>query len=115
MVNLRKQVNMMNGNDTSRHRPDWVVFGTPEADGKVAVYASKDLTRAEIEARCESGVGYDLLDEMRTFAIQVRRYTLTVEMKTFTMVVADSYPQAFEYLFRSWSPEPDRVQAQLGR
>lgn len=84
--------------------PDWVVLGTPTTDGKVAIYASKDLTEAEL--RYEAEHDYDFL-AMRTVLLS-RRIELTVGMRTYTVVVADTYEQALRHLFDTWSPEPDR-------
>lgn len=87
--------------------PDWVVLGAHQHDGKVAVYASKDLTDAELRY----DIDYD--DDPYEFAYIrhrcVRRgiYHVTVGMRTFTVVVADTYEQALRTLFETWSPEPD--------
>lgn len=92
-------------------RPDWVVLGTPAGDGKFAVIASKDLNEAEL------GREVDYIEDwtgsrIRTPAV---RNTLTVEMRTYTVVVADSYAEAFRTLFATWSPDADRQEIGAGQ
>lgn len=87
--------------------PDWVVLGTPTGDGRVAVYASKDLDQAELASEVDH-------DEIRVamfdrFYRPVRRFTLSVDMRQYVIVVADTYPDALRRLFETWTPEPDQA------
>jgi hypothetical protein len=93
---------------TPTARPDWVVLGTPWQDGKVAILASKHLTAAELELVVEVDDDIMLADPDPLW-LERRRCTLTVEMPTFTLIVADTYEQAFRALFDEWSPEPDTL------
>lgn len=87
-------------------RPDWVVLGTSIPDDKVAVYASKDLNHAELSQEMDHS--WDNLAS-HPFREPSRRIELTVEMRKFTVVVADTYADAFRHLFDAWSPDDDRV------
>ncbi len=81
-------------------RPDWVMFGTPWSGGKVALLASKELTEAELVREVEEITDwYD--NPIREEPV---RMELTVAMRTYTMVVADTYEQALKTLFDTWSP-----------
>lgn len=87
-------------------RPDWVVLGGPAPDGKVAVYASKDLNQAELAHEMDHPWDIRVSHPFREPA---RRITLTVEMRSYTVVVADTYADAFRHLFDAWSPDDDRL------
>jgi hypothetical protein len=95
----------------TQQRPDWVVLGVPAADGKVAVLASKDLNEAELSR--EVDYVHDFWGGARIRALPARN-TLTVEMRTYTVVVADSYAEAFRTLFDTWSPDADRQEITAG-
>jgi hypothetical protein len=92
--------------DQFRIAPDWVMLGVSAEDG-VYVYASSDLTQAELEA---------VADEMemptdgwfRRFEVINRRYIITATMKTITIAKGDTYGEAIRNLFGSWTPpEPE--------
>ena len=89
-----------------QQRPDWVVLGVQQG-AKVAVYASKELTDAELRYEV------DRYEEIRwdpRFVVGPRpRIEMEVRMNTFIVVVADTYEQAFRRLFDTWSPEPERM------
>lgn len=91
-------------------RPDWVMLGAPYGDG-VMILASLTLSRAELEAVADE---YDLFDPYTVRATHTR-FTLTVEMPRFTIVMAPDYPTAFTNLFRQWSPRPAGRPAVEGR
>jgi hypothetical protein len=93
----------LNGSGQATQRPDWVMCGTQWPGGQVAIFASTELNQAELEGQRDS---YDidpfaLLGPVRTPPM---RYTLSVEMRTFVIVVGDTYEQAFRSLFEQWSP-----------
>jgi len=87
--------------------PDWVMLGIPTPDGRVAIYASKELNHAELTHETERDdylwSPYDLIQR-----IPRRRIELTVNMRTYYVVTADTYAEAFRSLFDAWSPEPVR-------
>lgn len=81
-------------------RPDWVVLGSPHQNG-VMILASKDLTQAELEFERD-----DLMAWGRVEAVASHyRITLTVEMRTYVVVFADTYAEAWQRLFQQWQPE----------
>lgn len=98
-----------------QQRPDWVMCGTPwPEDGKVAILASTELSQAELEARRDTYRidPYELFD-LYGFRDAPMRYTLTVQMDRFVIVMADTYEQAFRSLFEQWSPQR-QARAPLG-
>lgn len=91
-----------------RSTPDWVMLGVPTPDGRVAIYASKELNQAELSHETEFDV-----DIYGWYRPPIRnphtRIELTVEMRTYVIVTADSYQEAFQRLFNHWSPETART------
>lgn len=83
-------------------RPDFVILGVPAEDA-VYVYASQDLTKAELEAVVEEERVRSLAD----WRPPRREYTLTATMKAFTVARGETYADAFRALFESWTP-PER-------
>jgi hypothetical protein len=94
-------------NSQYRMRPDWVMLGVSAEDG-VYIFASSDLTEAELEAVAdEHEVFSDSI--FRRFEPINRRFYLRATMKTFTMVKGATYGEALRNLFNSWTPpEPER-------
>ncbi len=102
-------------NQPNEQRPDWVMCGIPW-DGKVAIVASTELEQAELEARRDRLAAIDPFELLGPMAMAPTRYTLTVQMWRFVLVVADTYEQAFRSLFEQWSPkQPDRRQLAASR
>jgi hypothetical protein len=87
--------------------PDWVVLGAPAPDGRVTVWASRELNDAEL--RDEMDVP-DIWDSWSLLRERGRRITLSVEMRTYTVVFADTYAEAFQILFGEWSPDVGRAE-----
>ena len=106
--------------------PDWVMVGVPgpleeRLGGGTGVwlYASKDLTRAELEAEIPRHA-YDYWQEQEEwyaaatgslfsgghFRPPPPEYTITAVMRRFTVIQAPDYPAAFKALFESWTPGP---------
>jgi hypothetical protein len=94
--------------DHDRSTPDWVMLGVPTPDGKVAIYASKELNHAELTHEIEQDDVFWRYDQRPRFPPRTR-IELTVEMRTYVIVTADTYAQAFRVLFDEWSPEPGRT------
>lgn len=87
--------------------PDWVMLGVPTPDGRVAIYASKELNQAELTHETELDDNFWRYDQRPMFR-PIERIELTVQMRTYYIVTADTYAQAFRVLFDEWSPEPSR-------
>lgn len=84
-------------------RPDWVICGIPWDNDKVAILASTELSHAELETKAD-----DIHVEAWEFVRPTRtttRYALVVHMRSFVIVVADTYEQAFRSLFEQWTPQ----------
>ncbi|MEU3452151.1 hypothetical protein ABZ671_00710 [Micromonospora sp. NPDC006766] len=95
------------GADYGQPSPAWIVLGTPVGNGQVAVYASKDLSGAELTR--EEDPFETMLGGLPPYHhAGPHRIELTVGMHRYTVVVADTYEQAFHRLFATWSPEPER-------
>ena len=94
------------GQDKQDRGPEWVMLGVPRADGKVAIYASKELNHAELTHETDE---YDLDSWLAQPSPRAprQRIELTVNMRTFVVVVADTYAEALAGLLNVWSPEPD--------
>lgn len=88
--------------------PDWVMLGVAGDDGSVYIYASSDMTQAELEAVRDEPDLFDPYDASRTFR-QDLRIILRAEMKTVTVVRGETYAQALRILLQGWTPpEPAR-------
>lgn len=89
-------------------RPDWVMLGVGQPDGGVALIASKELTRAELEyeASFEDICSYGLWAPLRVQTTAV--YRLTAEMREWVFITAPDYETAFSTLFGQWRPERAR-------
>jgi hypothetical protein len=87
--------------------PDFVILGV-QADDGVYVYASKDLTKAELEAITERRE-IDPDGIWRRFESGRTTIILTATMREVILVKGDTYAEAFRSLFASWTPpEPER-------
>lgn len=88
----------------SGDRPDWVMLGVPQPNGKGAIFASTDLTEAELrhETEMDKWARWSLVPPTRHL---VTRIFLEVQMRTYVMVVADTYAEALATLLREWKPE----------
>lgn len=84
-------------------RPEWTVLGAQAGDGNVVVLASKSLQDAVLEAETH------YIPDLRSWDVirdVVTRYTITMGVRDFCIIVAPTYEQAFTNLFRTWNPEP---------
>lgn len=109
-------------------RPDWVLVGCPgelppDMGGGAGVwlYASKDLTRAELEAEV-SETAYRMWEEeclasglLSGLPPPQPEYRITATMRRFIVIMARDYQAAFAALFKQWSPEPDPRRALGGQ
>jgi hypothetical protein len=86
-------------------RPDWVMCGVTLPSGGVRLIASKELTRADLEAQWERA--YPQFDtwEVLSPPFGHARITLTTEIRGFVMIEAPDYPAAFKALFEDWAPQ----------
>ncbi|KQU33557.1 hypothetical protein [Rhodococcus sp. Leaf233] len=80
-------------------RPDFVMVGATMDNG-VMLLASTELTYAELESE---------RDIIRHFGGHIQqvvnvRYTLSTEMREYVTIVAPTYAEAFDTLFKRWSP-----------
>lgn len=86
--------------------PAWVMYGFEKPDGTVQVWASRDVTKANAPWPVEWEEEFNPI----TGAIVGAQIRLNVTMKRMTMTSGRSFREAFEYLFRRWSPDPDRTE-----
>lgn len=80
-------------------RPEWVILAAQIRD-EVVLFASKDLTRVELERRFE---GTFQFSEPH---LPLHRTTLTCEMGTYFMVTGHDYPDALTQLARVFEGLP---------
>jgi hypothetical protein len=88
-------------------RPDWVMVGMPMDDGRVRLIASKELNYAELQVKIGHQDIFEGIAPVRA-VVTSREILLTTDMRTFILIEADTYADAFSELFRQWSPERGR-------
>jgi hypothetical protein len=89
-------------------QPDWVMVGAPHGE-QVALYASKELTRAQLVTEMVKAPTYaDLFGPM----LVPPRYehTVSVVMLTYVVMVGNTYGDCLAGLMRIWSPDPDAAE-----
>lgn len=87
--------------------PDWALAGFREGE-HYAIVASRELSHGELRLRVETHdiMGLDSLDPVRR--IEGRRvFTLSVEMRRYSIAYGSSYADAFSKLMATWSPDSD--------
>lgn len=83
-------------------RPDFVMWGIREPGRGVLLFVTTDMSVAQLTNEIER---LDLIPVGRALArIPVTKTTLHVEMRSFTMIRADSYPEALLSLRDNWTP-----------
>lgn len=95
-------------------RPEWVILGAPQPDGSVMIFASSELSTAELKAEVKTH------DIRSTDSWPVRKtveptYTLTVVMPNFVMIHAPTYADALKHLFTKWSPPEPGVRPAINQ
>jgi hypothetical protein len=86
----------------SYSHPDFVLFGIADSYGGVILFASKALSKAELESRVH-GLEKTLIGS-RTMYLEDRRTTFSCEFRDFTMIRADTYIDALRSLLTTWKP-----------
>lgn len=107
---MRNRPVIVHYEDRTRMPPDFVICGAPRANGGVAIFASRELTQAELNAELiEHTDIYGILAAVEPNPVDVR-YVLTATTKSFVQVVAEDYVSALRRLFEEWTPPTaDRV------
>lgn len=89
-------------------RPDFVMFGIPQRDGSVILFASTDFNEAELRSIVR-GLKPVKVGGL-TARIEDRSTTLRVDMGSFTMLRGETYIDALRTLMETWRPpEPGRL------
>jgi hypothetical protein len=90
--------------------PDWLIIGVQRGPSEYLIYASTDLTSAELNSELQN-YG-DMYGDMGnspyyqpTGMPPIYRHTLRAEMGSYVAVVAPSYAEAMQALFQQWKPE----------
>lgn len=89
------------GDDVTR--PAWVMVGEENAN-QVTLYASNQLTEAELTTAIENVSAWDVYGSIHT----VTTYTLSAVAQRIVIIRAPDWPTAFRRLFDCWSPDGDR-------
>lgn len=90
-------------------KPSWVMWGVELPSGGVAVLASDRLVNGRISHR---EIDLRALSAEEWMAAQ--RYDLAATMKSFTIVAAATWQEAFARLFQMWNPaERQEITEQL--
>lgn len=92
------------GGDGWGEAVDWVMVGMPSPGGGVRLFASKTLTRAGLQRRVE---GYALVPitarpDGPVARVPVETRTVIAVMKDFTLINAETYPEALRSLMEMW-------------
>jgi hypothetical protein len=82
--------------------PDFVIVGSPAADGGVVLLASQELNDAELRAE----VPLPDVTAWPALAAPKPRYFITAQMRTYVIIWAPDYPAAWRSLFEHWAPKP---------
>lgn len=83
-------------------RPDFVMWGVREPGRGVLLFVTTDMSQAQLVSEVER---LDLIPVGRALArVPVTKTTLHVEMHSFTMIRANSYPEALMSLRDNWRP-----------
>jgi len=90
--------------------PVFAVTGGLLEDGRVRLFASKDLTRAELQVVVDhTDVTWDGVNvDTRATGYQI---TLGTRMRHFIIIDAPDWDAAWDYLFKHWSPKPEPKKA----
>ena len=83
-------------------RPDFVVAGG-QVGGKVYLWASRSLRSVSMSVEYGTQDIYSSLGIDRTI-LNSERTVLNADLRNMVMVEADSYPEAWDLLFREWAP-----------
>jgi hypothetical protein len=83
-------------------RPEFVLFGIADAYGGVILFASRKLTRSQLESKV-FGVKKTLIGS-RVMYLEDRRTTFSCEFADFTMIRSDTYIDALRSLLTTWRP-----------
>jgi hypothetical protein len=91
-------------------RPDWVMLGVDRGAEGVMVFASSNLSIAELRVIVNEPVdfGYELL---RRFDPSDRYFELETTMHDYVFVVGPDYATALRTLLGRWQPERGRQTA----
>lgn len=86
-----------------RMDPEWVIFGVQHSGG-VMIFASTELTRAEIE------IEYDTPEfqfgPLRSAMDSKMRIELRIGMLSYVMATGETFQEAMARLFAEWNPDP---------
>jgi hypothetical protein len=74
--------------------------------GRVVLFASKDLTQAELEERVDDPWDQWVADPRR-IRVSRREFILSTTMRSLVRIEAADWASAFSGLFARWSPEAD--------
>jgi hypothetical protein len=89
--------------------PAWVMFGV-ELPDRVCLYASRTLTRAELEARAEED-NWDIFLNRRI--LPPVEYELHATFDDFVVIFGDTWADCFNNLQNHWSPPSPKPARQI--
>lgn len=85
-----------------RAGPDWVMLGVPMDDGRVQLWASKDLSQADLDM---ARTLHDYAFKPWEYVPSAPTYVLTTRMGRIEAVIADTYGEALQILMQTWNPD----------
>jgi hypothetical protein len=90
---------------TGPFQPSWVMCGVEAGPGRVVLLASKDLTEVELQTIADDEA--DLWFTSSPLFVHERRYVLNTTMRSFVHIQATNWPEAFQRLFQTWTPDAE--------
>lgn len=91
-------------------RPDFVIVGVRKPGGGVMLFASVTLTQAELKRETDPLDPFDFVPTPGGLArLPKEDITVSAKMRDFTLIHADSYPEALRSLHEQWArqaPQP---------
>lgn len=81
--------------------PDFLMLGVQQSDGTCFIFASKDLSNAELRSEMDQ---FDM-QNLDRYCNPKTRHFVNAEMRTWVMVQGRSYSHCLGELLRTWQPD----------
>jgi hypothetical protein len=91
------------GSPPQYQRPDFMIVGLTLPAGDVLVFASTELTQAQLVRETQGFDLIEVMEGMRLARVPIERITVRAEMRSFTIIHGDDYPSALRSLMEMWA------------
>lgn len=89
------------------HSPNFIIVGYQDPTG-IYLVASKEVRDVQLEHRYHYNEQFISMFEPPMARVDREEIRLSSTLRGYTMVHADSYPQAWDFLFEQWRPPAPR-------